>query len=107
MDQLHEALAESRGGTIISIEVTAGAKRDAFPSGYNPWRKAIGCQVREDPVGGKANAAIVKMLAGFFSLPAGRVRIVSGAASSQKRVLLAGMRTGDVLEILGRAQDPD
>lgn len=105
MDQLREALTESRDGTIISIEVTASAKRNAFPSGYNPWRKTLGCQVREPPTEGKANLAIVRLLAGFFSLPVERVQILSGAGSSQKRILLAGMQTRDVLEILERARE--
>jgi len=100
VDTLRDALTESREGTIISLEVTAGSKKSRFPSGYNPWRKSLGCQVRAPPVEGKANAAVIRLLAEFFSISVERVQIVSGAGSSQKRILLFGIPPHEVLEIL-------
>jgi len=104
VDEWNDALTESREGTILSIEVSAGAKKSRFPSGYNPWRKTIGCQVREPPVEGTANHAIVRLLASFFSLPQENVEILSGPGSSQKKILLRGMDADTVLEILSRSQ---
>lgn len=104
MDEIASALTVSREGIILSIEVTPNAKKTQFPSGYNPWRKTIGCQIREPPVEGKANLAIVKLLAGFFSLPQEKVEIVSGSGSSQKKILLCGMDADSVLSILSRSQ---
>jgi len=103
---LHEALMESREGTVISLEVAAGAKENRFPSGYNPWRKSIGCSVRAPPVGGKANAAVVRLLAGFFDVHEERVQILSGSTSHQKRVLLKGLGPPEVLDMLARSRDP-
>ena len=40
--------------------------------------------VREPPVEGRANAAIVKALAAHFSVPSSRVRIISGYTSRMK-----------------------
>ncbi len=40
--------------------------------------------VKEQPVDGKANKAIVKALAKYFSMPSSAVSIVSGHASRQK-----------------------
>ncbi len=42
--------------------------------------------VKELPVGGKANAAVVKALARYFKIPQAGVRIVSGHKSKQKIV---------------------
>ncbi len=42
--------------------------------------------VKEPPVGGKANAAVVKALARYFKIPQARVRIASGHKSKQKIV---------------------
>lgn len=106
MDALHDALTESREGTILSLDVAAGAKENRFPSGYNPWRKSIGCNVRAPPVGGKANAAVVRLLAGFFSIHEERVQILSGGTSHQKRILLKGLGPPEVLDILARSSDP-
>jgi hypothetical protein len=40
--------------------------------------------VKEPPVAGKANAAIVRALADYFHVAPTRVRLVSGFASKQK-----------------------
>ncbi len=40
--------------------------------------------VTEPPVQGRANAAIAKVLANYFQVPAARVRLVSGFTSRQK-----------------------
>ena len=42
--------------------------------------------VKEPPVGGKANAGVIKALARYFKIPQARVRIVSGHKSKQKIV---------------------
>jgi uncharacterized protein YggU (UPF0235/DUF167 family) len=40
--------------------------------------------VKEPPVHGKSNAAIIKALADFFKVPANSVRLITGRASKQK-----------------------
>lgn len=42
--------------------------------------------VKEPPVQGRANAAIIKALAEYFGVAVGRVKIVSGWTSRQKVV---------------------
>jgi uncharacterized protein (TIGR00251 family) len=103
VEELCDALTASRDGTVISLEVSAGSKTERFPAGYNPWRKSIGCLVRAPAVEGKANAAVIRLLASFFSLPQEKVQILSGATSSQKRILLAGMHPDQVQKILESA----
>jgi hypothetical protein len=86
---------------VIAIEVTAGAKDAAFPSGYNEWRRTIGCRVTAPALEGRANKAVLSLIAGKLGVPASAVSIVSGAASSQKRVLVAGIDKQDLLTRLG------
>ncbi len=102
MPDIADALVEDRHGTLISVEVTAGAKTSAFPAGYNEWRKAIGCRVTAPAVGGKANKAVITLIAERCDVPASRVCIQSGATSSQKRVLVMGI---DKKALLGRLDD--
>jgi hypothetical protein len=40
--------------------------------------------VKEPPIGGKANAAIMEAVAKYFGVPASQVNIVSGHTSRQK-----------------------
>jgi hypothetical protein len=97
MPDIADALFEERNGTIISLDVTAGAKAQLFPSGYNEWRKAIGCRVTAPAVEGRANKAIILLVAGTLDLPVSSVSILSGALSSQKRVLVVGVDKKDLL----------
>ena len=91
MTDVSDALTGSDDGTIISLEISANSHTDLFPAGYNPWRKAIGCSVTMPPVEGKANKAIIALVAAFFKTPKNQVEILSGATSSQKRVLVRGL----------------
>jgi|WetSurMetagenome_2_1015567.scaffolds.fasta_scaffold280236_1 uncharacterized protein len=100
MPDIADALVEDRHGTLIAIEVTAGAKTNSFPAGYNTWRKTIGCRVTAPAVDGKANRAVISLISERFSIPAARVTIQSGALSSQKRVLVEGIDRNDLLERL-------
>ena len=95
------ALVEDDQGTIVTIEVTPGCKRDHFPVGYNVWRKAIGCHVTSPPVEGKANRAVVNLVAMVCSVSRSRVEILSGAGSSIKRVRIRGVSGNSVFRLLG------
>ena len=91
---------EERNGTIVSIDVTAGARAELFPAGYNEWRKAIICRVTAHAIEGKANKAIIALIAETLGMPASSISIQSGATSSQKRVLIAGIAKNDLLFLL-------
>jgi uncharacterized protein (TIGR00251 family) len=47
-------------------------------------------RVTEPPEGGKANAALVKLLARTWKLPKTAIRIVAGQGRRQKTLLIAG-----------------
>jgi len=100
MPDIAEALLEDRCGTIIALEITAGAKTDSFPAGYNEWRKTIGCRVTAPAMGGKANHAMISLLSERLDVPATVLSILSGATSAKKRVLVAGMSKPDLLDRL-------
>ena len=100
MPDIADALLEDRNGTIISIDVTAGSKTEIFPAGYNEWRKAIGCKVTAPALEGRANKAVITLIAETLDLPVSAISIQSGATSSQKRVLVAGVAKNDLLLLL-------
>jgi uncharacterized protein (TIGR00251 family) len=100
MPDIADALFEDRCGTIIALEITAGAKTDSFPAGYHEWRKTIGCRVTAPAIGGKANHAILSLLSEKLDIPAAMLSIQSGTTSSKKRVLVAGMSKPDLLHRL-------
>jgi uncharacterized protein len=100
MPDIADALTENRHGTIMAVEITANAKTDLFPDGYNTWRKTIGCRVSAEAVDGKANRAILNLVSEILDVPASAVSIQSGATSSQKKLLIAGFSKSIVLDRL-------
>ena len=97
MDTYADAVTETPYGVTITLDVTAGAKRSAFPAGYNEWRKSIKCQIAAPAVGGKANRAISDLLAETFGVPRTGVEIITGHTSSQKTVAITGVSRSHAL----------
>ena len=100
MQSCADAVLETKGGSIITIEVAAGSKCDAFPSGFNEWRKTIGCRVTAPALEGRANRAVVAIIAATLNISKRAVSIQSGASSPVKRVLVHGMNKPDILSLL-------
>jgi uncharacterized protein (TIGR00251 family) len=91
MPLLEDAVSGSDDHAVITLDVSAGSKKDSFPSGYNPWRSAVECHVSAPAVGGKANKAIVALVAEAFGVQKSAVHILSGATSTVKRVEITGL----------------
>jgi len=82
--------------TRLSLKVNAGARKTEFAGRHgDAWK----LKVAAPPVDGKANAAIVKFIAKLAGVPASRVSIVSGDASSNKLIEIGGIDS----EALNRA----
>lgn len=104
MSDISGAVSEERHGVVLAIEVIAGAKETVFPSGYNEWRRTIGCRVPAPALEGRANKAVLTLIAGKLGVPAASVSILSGTVSSQKRVLVAGLSRQQVLNRLAAVE---
>lgn len=91
MNKFRQALRETENGTVMAIEVSAGSSRDIFPSGFNEWRNAIGCHIRPAPLEGRANKAVISLISKVLCIPRSQIHIISGATSSQKKILIEGM----------------
>jgi uncharacterized protein (TIGR00251 family) len=95
-----DALVENSHGTILSLDISAGAKKDSFPAGYNEWRHSLACHVSAPPVEGKANKAIIELVSITLSVPRSAVSIVAGAGSSQKKILVQGRSKDEIAALL-------
>jgi uncharacterized protein len=96
MSTMADALFDDGDGTVIAIEVSAGAKSNLFPAGYNEWRKAVGCRVTAPAVDGRANKAVIGLISATIGVPASAVSLVSGLTTSQKRVRIAGVTSAQL-----------
>lgn len=68
-------------GAEIAVRVTPKASRNAVVAGEDG---VIRIYVTVVPEGGKANAAVVKLLAGALGVPKSRLDLIRGAAARDK-----------------------
>jgi|SRR5579872_7218292 len=80
------------GAPIIAVRLTPRAHADRIIGIETDARgqRVLKVAVAAPPVDGKANAALVALLAACFDVPRSAVTVVSGAAARTKRVALAG-----------------
>ena len=83
---------------LIDVKVVPGSSRDRVAGRY---ADGIKVQVSAPPEGGKANAAVVELLAAALGLKPQQVQVVKGHTQARKVVDVAGMEPADVLARLG------
>lgn len=76
-------LAPCAGGYLIAVHVQPGAKRSAVAGEHGGRLKLA---VPAPPLDGRANAAVVELLAQQLGLPRRAVALASGEGSRDKRV---------------------
>ena len=77
----------------LSIKVVPGASRDRVVGRYGD---AIKVQVSAPPEGGKANQAVVQLIAAALGVRPNEVQIAKGHARSRKVVQIDGLTQADV-----------
>ena len=83
---------------LINVKVVPGSSRDRVAGRYGDGIKV---QVSAPPEGGKANQAVVELLAAALGLKSQQVQVVKGHTQPRKVVDIAGMEPADVLARLG------
>lgn len=80
-------------GVILSVRAQPGAKRNAIAGVHDG---ALRVSVTAAPDKGKANEAIIAVLADAFQLSKSAVQLQSGTTSRQKKFLLYGQSLDQV-----------
>jgi uncharacterized protein len=84
--------------TRLRLRVSPGARTNAIVGKHGDGWKI---RVTAAPEDGKANDAVVRLLAEQLGLPAKSVTLVSGPSSRDKIVELAGVDAAEVERLLG------
>ena len=86
------------GGTRLRLRVAPGSRRPGFAGRHGEGWKV---RVAQPPEGGRANDAVVALLAETLELPKSAVTIVSGHARRDKIVALEGIDPAEIDRRLG------
>ena len=82
----------------LKLHVTPGAREE----GIAGWQgQSLRLKVRARPEKGRANDAVLRLLAGHLGLPRARLSIVRGATSRDKLVEVAGLSEDELRTLLG------
>jgi hypothetical protein len=92
------AVGDHADGTLIRVKAVPGASRDAV-SGLLGDRVKV--RVSAAPEGGKANKAIVRLLAGAIGCGAGQVELVGGQTHPEKLFAVRGIDAEQISDALG------
>ena len=87
-------------GAAFQVKAHAGARRQGV-AGVRGGMVRV--EVQAAPERGKANQAIVRLLAGELGVPAGAIRLLAGETRLEKRFGVRGVAPGDLRERLRRA----
>lgn len=84
---------EHRDGVALPLHVTPRASANAV-TGLREGRLCV--KVTAVPEDGKANAAVIKLLAKALGLAPSRIEVLSGATARDKTVLVRGAQLADL-----------
>lgn len=97
------AVTAHASGSILPVRAKPGAKKDeAIDAHDGALRVAVSAQ----PEAGKANDAIVALLAELLNLKKSQITLVSGARSKAKKFLIAGLGPDDLIARIEAALTP-
>ena len=86
-------LEHTASNRASELRVSPGAKRSAIVGRHGDGWKV---RVTAPPEGGKANAAVLALLADTLALPRASVTLVSGGGSREKVVEVSGLTMEEV-----------
>jgi len=100
---LRSAVRDVPGGVELSVFCQPKAARSALIGMHGGALKA---KVKAPPVEGRANRALLDLLAGALGVPRGRLTLVSGEQSRNKRIRVEGVDVESALAAILGALDP-
>lgn len=97
-------LTPSQGGVLLHVHAQPGARRSGVTGEH---AGALRVAVTAPPDKGKANAAILEVLAEALRLKPSQLALIAGETSRRKRVLLAGVSLEDAASRIAAALPPE
>ncbi len=90
-------LEEREAGVVLPVKAHAGARRNEIRGILNGMLRV---SVTQAPEKGKANKAIIALLAKELSLRKSQIELISGETSGQKRFLVSAVSLAELEERL-------
>jgi uncharacterized protein (TIGR00251 family) len=79
-------------GIVLDLKVVPGARGDSI---VGPLGDRLKLRISAPPEGGRANTAVIDLIAERLDIPSRDLRILSGSANHEKTLLAVGMTASD------------
>lgn len=93
-------LEQHASGVIVHVKANAGARQNGITGEHDG---ALKISVTQAPEKGKANQAIIAVLAEALGISRGAIEIVAGETSNKKRLLVHGISPEDLQARLAKS----
>ena len=90
-------VSEKNGAVYFTVRVVPRASRSEIVGELDG---AVKIRLASPPVGGAANAELIKLLSKQLSVPKSNISIISGQTSKTKQIRIAGMAAAELRQIL-------
>jgi len=90
-------LDSSAQGVVLPVRAQAGARKNGIQGEHDG---ALKVSVTQAPEKGKANKAIVTVLAKQLRLRKSQIELISGETSAQKRFIIAGVSVEELRTLI-------
>ena len=78
---------DAAGDVVVAIHVQPGARRAGVVGRHGD---ALKVRVSAPPLDGRANRAVIELLAATLDVPAASIEVVAGTTSRRKRLRISG-----------------
>ncbi|HQU42940.1 MAG: hypothetical protein B7Z73_11760 [Planctomycetia bacterium 21-64-5] len=92
-------LEQRAEGIVLPVRAHAGARRSELRAGQDGTLRV---SVTQAPEKGKANKAIIELLADELGLKKSQIEIIAGPTAAQKRFLIRGVSLEELVQRLAR-----
>ena len=89
---------DGKAGAAISVRVTTRSPRTEFTGIMDDG--TIKVKLTSPPINGKANEELIRFLAGVMHIPKTNIEIISGQAAKNKLVVLFGIDSDRVNQLI-------
>ncbi len=86
-------LKQTSQGVLLGVKVQPRSRR---PGVQGIYAGMLRVGVKEPPERGKANSAVIRLLAGVLQTPEAHITLVRGTTSSQKQFLIRGISADEI-----------
>lgn len=90
-------LSETGPGVRLSVQIQPGAARDGI---LGPVDDRLKIRLTAPPVEGRANKALIRLLAKRLKVAPSRISILRGQKSRRKELLIQGLSLPDAVRLL-------